>query len=111
MEPTFDRTRLVLSDFEQVGLKMVNIHEYLSAMKINWLRRIFHHDNCPAKKVLFALYPIFANIRGFGRECAGIVYQQIQNPFWVQVLIHCKRFCAKYQPKDFTDFFIRAYTL
>ena len=38
--------------FEQGGLKMVNIHEYLSAMKINWLRRIFQPDNyCLVKNV------------------------------------------------------------
>ena len=32
--------------FEQGGLKMVNIHEHLSAMKINWLRLIFQPNNC-----------------------------------------------------------------
>ena len=56
--------------FEQGGLKLVNIHEYLSAMKINWLRRIFQPDNCLVKNVLFAVCPAFANIRGLGGEYA-----------------------------------------
>ena len=47
--------------FEQGGLKMVNTHEYLSAMKINWLRRMFQPDNCLVKNVLFAVCPAFAN--------------------------------------------------
>ena len=83
---------------------MVNIHEYLSAMKINWLRRIFQPDNCLVKNVLFAVCPAFANIRGFGGEYANTVHRQIQNPFWAQVLMHYKRFCAKCQPKCFTEF-------
>ena len=90
--------------FEQGGLKLVNIHEYLSAMKINWLRRIFQPDNCLVKNVLFAVCPAFANIRGFGGEYANIVHRLIQNPFWAQVLMHYKRFCAKCQPKCFTEF-------
>ena len=90
--------------FEQGGLKMVNIHEYLSAMKINWLRQIFQPDNCLIKSVLFAVCPAFANIRGFGGEYANIVHRQIQNSFWAQVLMHYKRFCAKCQPKCFTEF-------
>ena len=90
--------------FEQGGLKMVHIHEYLSAMKINWLRQIFQPDNCLVKNVLFAVCPAFANIRGFGGEYANIVHRQIQNPFGAQVLMHYKRFCAKCQPKYFTEF-------
>ena len=68
------------------------------------LRRIFHHDNCPVKSVLFAVYPTFVKIRGFGGEYASIVYQQILKPFGAQVLLNYKRFCAKCQPKDFTEF-------
>ena len=87
---------------------MVNIHEYLSAMKINWLRRIFQPDNCLVKNVLFAVCPAFANIRGFGGEYANIVYRQNQNPFWVQALMHYKRFCAKCQPKCFSQSFYQS---
>ena len=83
---------------------MVNIHEYLSAMKVNWLRRIFQPDNCLVKNVLFAVCPAFANIQGFGGEYANIVHRQIQNPSGAQVLMHYKRFCAKCQPKCFTEF-------
>ena len=83
---------------------MVNIHEYLSAMKINWLRRIFQPDNCLVKNVLFAVCPAFANIRGFGGEYANIVHRQIQNPFWAQVLMRYKRLWAKCQPECFTEF-------
>ena len=63
--------------FEQGGLKMVNIHEYLSTMKINWLQQIFQPDNCLVKNVLFAVCPAFANIQGFGGEYANIVHRQI----------------------------------
>ena len=90
--------------FEQGGLKMVNIHEHLSAMKINWLRRIFQPNNCLVKNVLFAVCPKCVNIRGFGGEYANIVHQQIQNPFWAQVLMHYKRVCAKCKPKYFIEF-------
>ena len=58
-----------------LSLKMVNIHEYLSAMKINWLWQIFQPDNCRlAKNVLFAVCPAFANIQGFRGEYANIVH-------------------------------------
>ena len=83
---------------------MVNIHEYWSAMKINLLRRILQPDNCLVKNVLFSVCPAFANIRGFGGEYANIVHRQIQNPFWAQVLMYYKRFCAKCQPNCFTEF-------
>ena len=67
----------------------MNIHEYLSAMKIK--------GNCLVKNVLFTVCPAFANIRGFGGEYANIVHRQIQNPFGAQVLMYYKRFCAKCQ--------------
>ena len=89
---------------------MVNILEYLSAMKINWLKRIFQPDNS-SKECLFAVCPTFVNIVGFGGEYANIVHWLIQNSLGDQVLMHYKRFCAKCQPKDFFDFFIRVYTL
>ena len=65
----------------QGGLKMVNINKYLSAMKINWLPRIFQPDDCLIKTVLLADSPIFENIREFGGKSA-VVHQQVQNPFW-----------------------------
>ena len=99
-----DKTKDAFSSFEQGGLKMVNIHEYVSAMKINWLRRIFQPDNCLVKNVLFADCPAFANIRGFGGEYANIVHRQIQNPFGAQGLMHYKRFCAKCQLKFLSEY-------
>ena len=53
---------------------------------------------------MFAVCPAFANIQGFGGECASIVHRQIQNPFGAQVLMHYKRFCAKCQPNYLTEF-------
>ena len=35
---------------------MVNIHEYLSAMKINLLRRIFQPGNCLVKNVFVCCF-------------------------------------------------------
>ena len=70
---------MLFNAFEKGGLKMVDILEYLSAMKINWLRRIFQPDNS-SKECLFAVCPTFVNILGFGGEYANIVHWQIQNP-------------------------------
>lgn len=49
------KRKSVYRAFGQGGLKMVNIHEYLSAMKRNWLRRVFQPDDCLAKNILFAV--------------------------------------------------------
>lgn len=87
---------------EDGGISMVNVKNYLSALKINWLNRILGSDG-KISKILTCTCPGVKVIKERGGEFVNVLTKQTSNSFWVDVFKHYKKLCNKLNPKTFYD--------
>lgn len=95
--------RTICADYESGGLKMVNVYHFLTAMKINWIRRVFHDDSLFIR-LLLSTCPSFRQLNVFGGEYANVVMNRCNNNFWCDVLKHLKKLYCKNLLEHFGDF-------
>ena len=79
----------VCKSYEEGGLNMVDIHSFLTSLKVSWLRRLM--DSNSANLVWSNLYPSLHNLQKFGSDYIQHCSSKIKNPFWVDVLKHYKK--------------------
>ena len=91
------------SSHESGGLQMLDIHSFLTSLKVSWIRRLFITESL-IRKLLIASCPTFDNLRVYGGEYCNIVIQQCENKFWVDVVKHFKKVCDKCLPETFSEF-------
>ena len=94
---------MTCQSYEQGGLKMVNIFLFLSALKINWIKKLFDTDN-QMTRFIMNLYPSLRDLRLFNSAFCNVASQSFVNLFWNDVLIHLKTFFDACKPKSFEDF-------
>ena len=75
------------------GLKMLNVRNFLSSMKISWLRRLSFDSEW--KDFTLNLFPRLGHLKHFGAEYANIIIENVENPFWKDVVKHYKKLCTK----------------
>ena len=78
---------IVCKSYEDGGLKMVDIHSFLSSLKISWLRRLAENNS----SFWATLYPFVHNLQKFGSDYIHHCSTETKNPFWIDVLKHYKR--------------------
>ena len=86
------------------GLNMLNVYSFLSAMKINWIKRMIQNDNS-YKEFVLDLYPKVGNIKLFGAEYTHSLRQNIDNDFWSDVFKHYHKLSLKCLPRNINEFF------
>ena len=86
------------------GLNMLNIYSFLSAMKVNWLKRILKDDS-NYKKFLVDLYPTIKNLNYVGAEYCHILRNNIKNCFWCDAFKHMHKFTLKCKPTNMKELF------
>ena len=94
--------KCVCNDCESGGLKMLNVHSFLSAVKVCWLKRIFSKEEHNLKEIAFFFVPGLDCI--FGGEYANKLLLNSSNMFWFDVLKHYKKLCSKCKPSDVHEF-------
>lgn len=94
---------VVSQTHEAGGLKMIDIKSFLSALKINWLKRILC-SNGKITKILKIVCPSIQNMEKLGSEYINVILQKVENPFWRDVLKHYKKLYGKCVPTTFDDF-------
>ena len=82
--------KIICQPYEEGGLKMVDVFSFVACMKIGWLRRLFFQES-DYLKLVEAFIPNIKNLCKFGGEFANKLIQEIQNPFWKDVLKHYKK--------------------
>jgi exonuclease III len=89
--------------YENGGLKMINVKDHLTSLKINWLKRILSSDG-KISRILNSLCPAVKVMKERGGEFANILMQRVPNPYWFDVFKHYKKFYDKINPTSFKDF-------
>ena len=102
-KPDRIKRTIMYQPYEEGGLRMVNVKDFLSALKITSLKKIIQDDG-KITKILFALCPDVKNVKLRGGEFANVLMERLVNPFWVDVFKHYKNFCSKCIPLSFDDF-------
>ena len=81
----------VCGNYEEGGIRMLDVFSFLSALKIGWVKRVMHSDS-DVKRILCYSCPEVTNLEIFGSEYVNIILRKCSNPFWVDVFKHYKLF-------------------
>ena len=93
----------MFQSYDQGGIKMLDVRNFLSALKISCLQRTIDSEGKVAK-LLFSTCPQVKNIKIMGSEFANVLMQKTKNPFWFDVFKHYKKMYKKCPPFSFSDF-------
>ena len=84
------------------GLKMPNIKNFISTLKISWLRRLSNDSEW--KELCIDMYPELQNLECFGIDYVNTITRKVDNPFWKDVMKHYKELSSKTKPENIHDF-------
>ena len=82
---------------------MIDVKTFLSALKINWIKKIVHNDG-ENVQILTAMYPFLLDLNKFGCEFLMLHSHAMENFFWADVLKHLKLFFNVCISQNFNDF-------
>jgi hypothetical protein len=90
------------SKYKEGGLQMLNVRNFLSSLKLSWLRKL--RSDSDWRDFTLNLYPELIDIDKLGTEYANTVMNRINNPFWKDVMKHYKKLGAKCQVANLNEF-------
>ena len=101
-KPSKIKKSIICKTYADGGLRMIDIHAFLSSMKVSWIRRI----NCESNLQMFVqnMCPELFYLKQFGVDYISCLMLKIDNPFWRDVLKHFKRYCTKCIPENLDEF-------
>ena len=82
---------IIIKDLSAGGLRMVNINVFIKSLKITWLRRVIQNSKNVSWYTLSGID--FQKLFKFGMGYAKRFKQNLQNPFWKDVLQNWADFC------------------
>ena len=85
----------IIKDMSAGGLRMVNINVFIKSLKITWLRRIIQNDRNVSWYTLSGID--FHKLFTLGIGYAKTLSQNMQNPFWKDVLQNWAEFCKEFK--------------
>ena len=88
--------------YQEGGLKMINIHSFILALKSTWIRRLFF-NNCKWQNIFMSSIDINKLSCG-GSGYIEQVIESVKNQFWKDVLYAWKSVIEKDENKDWTNF-------
>ena len=86
------------------GLNMLNIYSFLSAMKVNWIRRLLK-QNTSYRNFVIDIYPKIQNVQHLGTEYCQYLVHTIDNTFWCDVFKHLHKFSLKCIPSNIHELY------
>ena len=78
------RRQVVIQGYEKGGLRMVDINQFIKALKISWIRRsITEEKDCFL--IHNTIYPFYKNGLIYGSDYIKMSLKRINNPFWKDI--------------------------
>ena len=93
---------IMQKEYQEGGLKMINIHSFILALKSTWIRRLFF-NNCKWQNIFMSSIDINKLSCG-GSGYIEQVIESVKNQFWKDVLYAWKFVIEKDENKDWTNF-------
>ena len=92
---------IVIKDLVAGGLRMINIHIFVNALKISWLRRQIINQESISWYKLSQID--FKKLLSMGAGYAQEVINDITNPFWKDILKSWYQFCNSVEVNSVND--------
>ena len=70
-----------MQGYEKGGLRMVDINQFINALKISWIRRSITEEN-DCFIIHNTMYPLYQNCLIYGSDYIRMSLERINNPFW-----------------------------
>ena len=92
----------ISKQYNQGGLNMVDIKPFIQSLKLSWIRRLIHSETKPWFTLLKneIKYPLL--LLNFGYEYTDKITNNIQNPFWKDILLSWSTFQKRIPINKFT---------
>ena len=87
---------------EEGGLDMINLKNFISGLKLSWLRRLITDTDFKARVLNF--YPMLKNLYKMGGEVTKVLVQHSFNPFWEEVIKKYEYLCNNTIPENCSEF-------
>jgi exonuclease III len=94
---------VVCKDYNDGGLRMINVFDFLSTLKISWLRRI-RNEESEVRQILFTVHKDFNKVCLMGEEFVNVMLNRMDNAFWKDTLKHLKKLYAVNSVQNQDDF-------
>ena len=91
----------VCQSYDEGGMNMINIYDYLTYIKVSCFKRYIRNDD--TFKLMCSMYPKMKNLHLFGFERLVSVMNSINNPMLYDVLKHVKNFFEKIKIENMED--------
>ena len=82
---------IMCKSYEDGGYKMLDIYNFITTLKIGWLRRLNEIEG--TSSTWANLYPNLTKLSIFGQGYVQPCLKNIENPFWADVLKHYRKLC------------------
>ena len=101
------KRKVIISDYIKGGLKMLNIHCFVTALKMSWIRRVIKAEKDDKWFTLLQTnVPSITQFLNLGVNFAKDLIKHMQNNFWKDVCKAWITFCQSFKPQEnWKDFF------
>ena len=93
---------IMQKEYQEGGLKMINIHSFILALKSTWIRRLFF-NNGKWQNIFMSSIDINKLSCGSSGYIEQVI-ESVKNQFWKEVLYAWKSVIEKDENKDWTNF-------
>ena len=92
-------------EFEAGGLKMIDVRSFLTALKVNSLKRILT-DEGKITIIFLIMCPLIQDVKRLGCEIVNVIINRVRISFWTDVMKHFKNLYNLCIPKAFNYFIL-----
>ena len=92
-----------MQGYENGGLRMINVSQFINALKISWIRRsIIENKDCFI--IHNTMYPFHDKCLIYGSDFIKVNMERISNPFWYDTYKALYNLAFTYKPSYWKDF-------
>ena len=92
-----------MQGYEKGGLRMIDISQFINALKISWFRRSIT-DNKDCFIIHNTMYPFYDRCLISGSDCIKYILDRIDKPFWYDIYKALYSLALTYKPTNRTEF-------
>lgn len=101
--PDKTKRKVIVQDYKDGGLKMVDVQNFMNALKVSWIRRRFM-DNKKYLIIFKTMYPFMKDFYNYREHFCHKNIHRISNLFWKDVFLSYEHVLDRAYPLNWSDF-------
>ena len=94
---------VTMQGYEKGGLRMIDISQFINALKISWIRRLIT-ENKDCFIIHNTMYPFYDKCYIYGSDYIKSILDRIDNPFWFDTYKALYSLALTYKPTNWKEF-------